>query len=102
MFDDQTAHLALPLPHPANTLEADVFRMRAALQQIDAHLASVDATLASGDVNLATIAEIVTAVKLAQADIAALDAVIDARISGAVGGIADELARIKPLVYAGL
>jgi hypothetical protein len=50
MRDDKTTHLALPLPHPGNTLEDDVLRLRAAFSAIDAavggHAVLDDATLA--------------------------------------------------------
>lgn len=112
MHDDQTPHLALPLPHPANTFEVDVHRLRAALTALDARLHDVDALLHTEDVDLDTVAEIVAAVKLAHEDIAALEALIETEVgtqigdvearAGALEGRADALEKLIPLIYAGL
>lgn len=47
MIDQRTAHLALPLPHPANTLAEDVGRLIQALQRIDAAIAAESAACQS-------------------------------------------------------
>lgn len=45
MPDENTSYLKLPLPHPDNLLEGDVFRLRDAFVALDAHSANVDAEL---------------------------------------------------------
>jgi hypothetical protein len=123
MHDDKTPHLALPLPHPGNTLAEDALRLRAALAALDSHLHGIDELLHTEDVDLDPVAEIVEAVKLAHEDIAGLKALIDAEINAALAALdervgqtetglgenadeltstRDELARLMPLIYAGL
>jgi hypothetical protein len=102
MHDDKTTHLALPLPHPANTLELDVFRLRTALAQLDSHLHGIDAILHTEDVDLDTVAEIIEAVKNAHADIAALNTLIDTEIAEKLADVRAEIENLRPLVYAGL
>ncbi|MDR2164659.1 MAG: hypothetical protein LBO79_03320 [Zoogloeaceae bacterium] len=102
-IDTQTPHLGLPLPHPANTLEADVLRIRAALGQLDAHLSNIDALLHVEDAeDLDTLHEIVEAVKLAHEDIAALNALVETEVAAAAQDLKDEIDALRPLIYAGL
>ena len=42
-IDDRTPALQLPLPHPANKLQDDVQRLRAAVNALDAAVAAIDA-----------------------------------------------------------
>jgi hypothetical protein len=105
MYDDKTPHLALPLPHPGNPLEVDVLRLRAALDLLDTRLFALDELLAVEDDSLDTVREIVEAVKLAHADIAALNALIDTEIADALTGVRADIAHLQslvPLIYAGL
>lgn len=69
MYDDRTATLALPLPHPENPLNLDVVRLRTAFGMLDARLAAIAALLASDDLTLDTVLEIVAAIKANRADI---------------------------------
>lgn len=46
-FDEITPNLWLPLPHPENTIDVDVFRLRDALSMIDAACASLSALAAT-------------------------------------------------------
>ncbi|MDR3353214.1 MAG: hypothetical protein LBO00_09510 [Zoogloeaceae bacterium] len=117
LHDDKTPHLQLPLPHQYNTLEVDVLRIRAALQQLDGHLSGIDALLAiESEEDLDTLHEIVEAVKLAHQDIAALQALVDTEIAAAIATVEEdisalqgelsatqgELSALRPLIYAGL
>lgn len=63
VIDETTSHLALPLPHPSNSLEDDVLRLRTALNGIDTKIQALDALLASDDISLDTLQELVTAIK---------------------------------------
>jgi len=63
MFDTNSPHLALPLPHPDNRLEDDVPRIRTALLALDGKLQTIDTLLASDDVNFDALQELVTALK---------------------------------------
>lgn len=63
MINETTSHLGLTLPHPSNTLEEDVLRLRSAINGIDAKFALLDALLSSNDINLDTLQELVTAIK---------------------------------------
>lgn len=63
VIDETTTHLALPLPHPSNSLEDDVLRLRTALNGIDTKLQALDTLLASDDISLDTLQELVTAIK---------------------------------------
>lgn len=91
MVDELTPHAGLPLPHPSNSLEDDVLRLRDALMGVDAALQSIagdkaatddaidaataarqaitdrldaiDALLESDDVDLSTLQEVVDALK---------------------------------------
>lgn len=69
MYDDRTATLDLPLPHPENPLNLDVVRLRTAFGMLDARLAAIAALLASDDLTLDTVLEIVAAIKTNRADI---------------------------------
>lgn len=63
MINETTQHLGLQLPHPTNSLEDDVLRLRSAFNAIDAKFQALDAMLASDDVSLNTIQELVDAIK---------------------------------------
>lgn len=63
MINETTSHLGLTLPHPSNTLEEDVLRLRSAINGIDAKFALLDSLLASNDINLDTLQELVAAIK---------------------------------------
>lgn len=69
IFDDRSAHLGLPLPHPANDLADDVPRLRAALAAVDAKFAGLDALLQSDDVDLDQLQELVNAIKANTGDV---------------------------------
>ena len=60
---ETTPHLGLQLPHPSNSLELDVFRLRSAITAIDTQFAALDALLDSDDATLDQIQEIVNAIK---------------------------------------
>jgi hypothetical protein len=77
MIDDKTPNLVLPLPHPLNSLDVDVLRLRTALYAIDTKIATLDDLLASDDTDLDTVREIVEAVKSAQGDIAGLGDLVE-------------------------
>lgn len=77
IINETTPHLGLQLPHPSNSLEDDVGRLRSALGgidskfealdtelgAIDASLTALDTLLASNDPAYNTLQEIVTALK---------------------------------------
>lgn len=63
MINETTQHLGLQLPHPTNSLEDDVLRLRSAFNAIDAKFQALDAMLASDDASLNTIQELVDAIK---------------------------------------
>ena len=69
IHNDLTAHLGLPLPHPANDLEDDVPRLRGALQAVDAKFQALDLLLQSNDVNLDQLQELVNAIKTRSEDV---------------------------------
>ncbi len=71
-MNEQTPHLGLPLPHPANDLGSDVLRLRAALQTLDGHVGALQTALQSDDVALDQLQELVDAIKANRGDIAAL------------------------------
>lgn len=71
-MNEQTPHLGLPLPHPANDLGSDVLRLRAALQALDGHVNALQSALQSDDVALDQLQELVDAIKANRGDIAAL------------------------------
>ena len=83
MRDDITEHLSLPLPHPENDLQEDVFRLRDALSGIDSKLHqeftaidqkfdALDSLLQSDDVTLDQVQELVSAIKANRTSIQAL------------------------------
>lgn len=67
--NDTTTHLALPLPHPSNSLEDDVLRLRSALGGIDSKFQALDALLQSDDATLDQVQELVNAIKENRGDI---------------------------------
>ena len=69
MINETTTHLGLQLPHPSNSLEEDVLRLRSMINAIDAKFLLLDTLLGSNDINLDTLQELVTAIK---ADVSAL------------------------------
>lgn len=77
----QTTHLALPLPHPDNDLQDDVFRLRDALTQIDGVVFALRALVASDDVNLDTVQEVVAVLRQAQGDIGDITALLATKAS---------------------
>lgn len=68
-INDTTSHLGLAMPHPCNTLEDDVLRLRSAFNGIDAKFQALDALLASDDPSLDTVQELVNAIKAGTADL---------------------------------
>lgn len=87
MIAETTPHAGLPLPHPSNTLEDDVVRLRAALTAIDTRFSQLDALLQSDDVSLDQVQELVSAIKANRSDIASLLSVkADASALAAVAG----------------
>lgn len=56
MIEETTTNLGLPLPHPSNSLEDDVLRLREAFN-------AIDAVLSSDEPSLSTIQEIVDVLK---------------------------------------
>lgn len=91
MFDERTATLNLPLPHPQNELGDDVARLRTAFGLIDARFAAIAALLASDDLTLDTVLEIANAIKDNRADLADIltDKVGVAAFEAALAGKAD-------------
>lgn len=85
MINETTSHLGIQLPHPSNTLEDDVLRLRSAINAIDAKFALLDTLLASNDAALDTIQELVDSIK---ADAASLSSHVGA--GGAVHATATE------------
>ena len=71
-MNEQTPHLGLPLPHPANDLGSDVLRLRDALQALDGHVSALQTALQSDDVALDQLQELVDAIKANRGDIAGL------------------------------
>lgn len=80
-IEQQTAHLALPLPHPDNDLGDDVFRLRDALTRIDGAVYALRALVVSDDVNLDTVQEVVAVLKQAQGDIGDITALLATKAS---------------------
>lgn len=108
-----TPHLGLPLPHPDNSLEDDVPRIRAALAALDQKVEALDTLLHSDDLTLDTVQELVGAVKAARSDIGALNtlvagqlaansAAINTQLSSQDQRVAAQLTAISSLLYAGL
>lgn len=60
---ETTAHLGLQLPHPSNSLEDDVLRLRSAITAVDAQFLVLDTLLASDDPALNTLQEVVDVLK---------------------------------------
>ena len=89
MINETTSHLGIALPHPSNTLEDDVLRLRSAINAIDAKFALLDTLLASNDASLDTIQELVNSIK---ADATALSShvgaggAVHAAATGSVAG----------------
>ncbi|GHU28690.1 hypothetical protein AGMMS50256_11590 [Betaproteobacteria bacterium] len=109
MIDNRTPKLHLPLPHPANALEEDVLRLRAAFGALDTKIAALEELTASEDLDLDTLSEIVEAVKAAATDISAINAVIETEVNTQLTSVvekldltADKLNALIPLIYAGL
>lgn len=69
MINETTPHLGLQLPHPSNTLEDDVLRLRSAINGIDTKFQALDALLASDDPSLNSIQELVSGIKQNTADL---------------------------------
>lgn len=69
VINETTTHLALPLPHPSNSLEDDVLRLRSALGGIDSKFQALDALLQSDDATLDQVQELVNAIKENRGDI---------------------------------
>lgn len=63
VINETTPHLALPLPHPSNSLEDDVLRLRDAFSALDTKIQALDTLLASDDISLDSLQELVTAIK---------------------------------------
>lgn len=99
MFDERTATLALPLPHPQNDLFEDVARLRSAFGLIDARFAAIAALLAADDLTLDTVLEIANAIKANRADITEViaDKVSTAVFTAALLGKADAVATAAAL-----
>lgn len=72
VINETTAHLALQLPHPSNSLEDDVLRLRAALGSIDSKFLALDTLLQSNDTTLDQVQELVNAIKENASDILGL------------------------------
>lgn len=110
-IDNRTAHLSLALPHPDNTGDVDVLRLREALQAIDAKVAALDALLASTDLDLDTLQEVVNiihninsglsgaetvlATKADATALAALQSTVNAKV-GSVNGQAGPAVALLP------
>lgn len=62
-INETTTHLGLQLPHPSNSLEDDVLRLRSAINAVDAKFGELDTLLASDDASLNTVQEIVDVLK---------------------------------------
>lgn len=75
MINETTPHLGLPLPHPSNSLEDDVLRLRTAFGGIDTKFQALDTLLQSDDATLDQVQELVNAIKANRGDI--LDLLMD-------------------------
>ena len=108
-----TPHLGLPLPHPDNSLEDDVPRIRAALAALDRKVEALDTLLHSDDLTLDTVQELVAAIKAARTDIGAVNtlvaeqlaannAAVTTQLSSQDERVSAQLSAISSLLYAGL
>lgn len=100
-----TPHLSLPLPHPDNTLAEDVIRIRDAFTVLDQKIAALDTLLTSDDLTLDSVQELVGAIKAARTEIGAVNALntaINAQLTAQNDAVAQQLAALSALVYAGL
>lgn len=106
MIDDRTQKRNWPLPHPTNSLDEDVFRLRTALSMIDASIDTVFALLASDDINLDTVQEIVGVLKAAQGNIGSITTVLatkaDKTTTDAIQLTKADLATVRNMIAAGL
>lgn len=75
MINETTSHLGLQLPHPSNSLEDDVLRLRSAITAIDTKFQTLDTLLQSDDATLDQVQELVNAIKANASDI--LDLLMD-------------------------
>lgn len=75
IINETTPHTGIPLPHPSNSLEDDVLRLRSAFGAIDAKFQALDALLGSDDATLDQVQELVNAIKDNRSDI--LDLLMD-------------------------
>lgn len=71
-INEVTPHSGIALPHPSNSLEDDVLRLRTAFGTIDAKFQALDALLQSDDATLDQVQELVTAIKENRGDILGL------------------------------
>jgi hypothetical protein len=69
VINETTAHLALQLPHPSNSLEDDILRLRSAISAIDTKFQGLDTLLSSDDATLDQVQELVNAIKANAGDI---------------------------------
>lgn len=78
MVEDFTPHAGLPLPHPSNSLEDDVLRLRNALSGVDAALAAISTDKTAKDEALVLIGDAIDAATAARLAITGrLDAIDD-------------------------
>lgn len=75
VINETTPHASIPLPHPSNSLEDDVLRLRDAFGAIDSKFQALDTLLQSDDATLDQVQELVNAIKDNRGDI--LDLLMD-------------------------
>lgn len=97
-----TPHLSLPLPHPDNSLAEDVIRIRDAFTVLDQKIAALDTLLTSDDLTLDSVQELVGAIKAARTEIGAVNALVASQLTAQNDAVAQQLAALSALVYAGL
>lgn len=71
-MEEFTQHISLPLPHPDNALDQDIFRLRDALTLVDKNIHAIHLILQSDDVDLDQLQELVNAIKANRSDIVRL------------------------------
>lgn len=110
MVSEQTPR-GYQLPHPSNELEADVLRLRAALQSISDDVQLLVTLVASNDPTLDTVQELVNQIKAnkttvdallsTKADQAAVDGQIQA-LQQQLTTASNNMSTLAGLIYAGL
>jgi hypothetical protein len=97
MTDTVTPWQALPLPHPDNTLDYDVLRLRQALTNIDGLLHLLDLLTANNDrTGLGTMQGLVDAARLVRRDLHHLVPAASVALTYGADGAVSEVAETLP------